>query len=56
LTHAPRRTHAPYGLEESDLDDRWGDYTFYRMSKVIDVYFVGGFGKLQTLKPKPSSG
>tara|TARA_B110000977_G_scaffold112696_1_gene145966 strand:+ start:7463 stop:8509 length:1047 start_codon:yes stop_codon:yes gene_type:complete len=32
--------------EESDLDDRWGDYTFYRMNKVIDVYFVGGFGTL----------
>ena len=29
-----------------DLEDRWGDYTFYRMNKVIDVYFVGGFGTL----------
>jgi hypothetical protein len=32
--------------EASDLDDRWGDYTFYRMNRVIDVYFVGGFGTL----------
>ena len=32
--------------EESDLEDRWGDYTFYRMNNVIDVYFVGGFGTL----------
>lgn len=32
--------------EEVDLDDRWGDYTFYRMNNVIDVYFVGGFGTL----------
>jgi len=28
------------------MEDRWGDYTFYRMNKVIDVYFVGGFGSL----------
>ena len=28
------------------MDDRGGDYTFYRMNKVIDVYFVGGFGTL----------
>ena len=32
--------------EASDLEDRWGDYTFYRMNNVIDVYFVGGFGTL----------
>ena len=32
--------------EEVDLQDRWGDYTFYRMNDVIDVYFVGGFGTL----------
>ena len=29
--------------EDIDLEDRWGDYTFYRMNNVIDVYFVGGF-------------
>ena len=32
--------------EEVDLEDRWGDYTFYRMNNIIDVYFVGGFGTL----------
>lgn len=32
--------------EAADLEDRWGDYTFYRMNNVIDVYFVGGFGTL----------
>lgn len=32
--------------EDIDLEDRWGDYTFYRMNNVIDVYFVGGFGTL----------
>lgn len=32
--------------EGIDLEDRWGDYTFYRMNNIIDVYFVGGFGTL----------
>jgi len=31
--------------EASDLDDRWGDYTFYRMNRVIDVYVFFGFLK-----------
>ena len=31
--------------EASDLDDRWGDYTFYRMNRVIDVYVFFGFPK-----------
>ena len=32
--------------EDIDLEDRWGDYTFYRMNNAIDAYFVGGFGTL----------
>ena len=28
------------------MEDRWGDYTYYRMNRIVDVYFVGGFGTL----------
>jgi hypothetical protein len=40
-----------HGRKESkDMEDRWGDYTFYRMNRIIDVYFVGGFGTLNWIK------
>ena len=36
--------------EAIDMEDRWGDYTFYRMNRIVDVYFVGGFGTLNWIK------
>lgn len=36
--------------EAIDMEDRWGDYTFYRMNRLVDVYFVGGFGSLNWIK------
>ena len=36
-----------HGRKEAiDMEDRWGDYTYYRMNRIVDVYFVGGFGTL----------
>jgi hypothetical protein len=32
------------------MEDRWGDYTYYRMNRIVDVYFVGGFGTLNWIK------
>ena len=36
--------------EAIDMEDRWGDYTYYRMNRIVDVYFVGGFGTLNWIK------
>lgn len=32
-----------------DVNDRWvsGNFTYFRMSRIVDVYFVGGFGTVQ---------
>jgi putative heme iron utilization protein len=32
--------------ESTELEDLWGDYSFFRMNRLIDAYFVGGFGSL----------
>ena len=40
-----------HGRKEAiDMEDRWGDYTYYRMNRIVDVYFVGGFGTLNWIK------
>lgn len=36
--------------EVIDMEDRWGDYTYYCMNCIVDVYFVGGFGMLNWIK------
>jgi len=33
--------------ESTELEDLWGDYSFFRMNRLIDAYFVGGFGSLK---------
>eukprot|EP00201_Polytomella_parva_P020810 CAMPEP_0175041930 /NCGR_PEP_ID=MMETSP0052_2-20121109/2230_1 /TAXON_ID=51329 ORGANISM="Polytomella parva, Strain SAG 63-3" /NCGR_SAMPLE_ID=MMETSP0052_2 /ASSEMBLY_ACC=CAM_ASM_000194 /LENGTH=345 /DNA_ID=CAMNT_0016304583 /DNA_START=142 /DNA_END=1179 /DNA_ORIENTATION=- len=33
---------------------RWvtGNYVYYRMTRIVDIYFVGGFGTVQWISPK----
>ena len=33
--------------ESTELEDLWGDYSFLGMNRLIDAYFVGGFGSLK---------
>ena len=32
------------------MEDRWGDYMYYRMNRIVDVYFAQGFGTLNWIK------
>lgn len=37
------------GLQATEKKNRWvsGNYMFFRMHRISDIYFVGGFGTVQ---------
>ncbi|GAX81214.1 hypothetical protein CEUSTIGMA_g8646.t1 [Chlamydomonas eustigma] len=43
-----------FAKHASDRKERWlsGNFVYFRMNRIVDIYFVGGFGTVQWISPE----
>ena len=64
VTHTRARTHTHthtqatardifFAKHSNERKERWvsGNFVYFRMNRIVDIYFVGGFGTVQWIDP-----